>query len=120
MEERDLAVRAGTGLGVNQLDAFLSQVAQVLADVGGLEAEVVQSFATAFDEARNGVVCLSRLQELDEGVAGLHEGDFESVLGQVHAVDKLEAELVAVEAHCLVDAAYRNADVMDGGRRGGW
>src|SRR5436305_11916377 len=66
LQEGDVAVRARAGLRVDQLDALIAQIAQVLANIGRAEAQVMQARAAAFEKTRHGTVRIGRLEQLDQ------------------------------------------------------
>jgi hypothetical protein len=81
LEEGNLAMCAWARHFVDQLDAFVLQIAQVFAYVRGAETQVMQPRSAAFEKARHGRVCRSRLEQLDEQVGGLNEGNSELSVG---------------------------------------
>src|SRR5207253_4448557 len=113
LQEGDLAVRARSWRLVDQLDALVLQVAQVLTDIRRAEAQVVQARPAALDEARHGRVDVGRLQQLDQHVGGLDEGDLELSLGHIDGFDNAQAEFLAVEVHRVVNAGHGDAHVVD-------
>src|SRR2546421_8291501 len=54
LQEGDFAVGAWPGRLVDQLDALVFEVTQVLADVGCSKAEMVQARSAAFEKPRDG------------------------------------------------------------------
>src|SRR5947209_1645814 len=68
LQEGHLAVRPRPRRVVDQLDPFILQVAQVLADVGRTEAQMMQPGSATLQEPRNRTGRLRRLQQLDQHV----------------------------------------------------
>src|SRR5439155_4627220 len=73
LQERHVAVGARTRRLVNKLDAFVLQVAQVLPDVGGAKAQVMQTRSAALQEPSDRGVRIGGFQELDEDIGCLDE-----------------------------------------------
>ena len=92
---------------------FCLRVFEIGVDVGGLEADVVEALALAFEEAADGGVGAGGFEELDLALADGEERGFHAlVLDGVLGVD-MEAEGVAVELEGVVEGVDSDADVVD-------
>ncbi len=78
---------------------------------------MVQTRPATLQEARDRRIRGRRLEQLDEHVGRLDEGDFELAFGEVEPVGDAQAELVAIKMQRLVDARHGDADVMHCQRR---
>ncbi len=80
MEERDLGV-AGAGAGglVDQLGAEGGKAGELGADVDDAVADVVEPFAAALEESRQGARRCGWGEQLDAGATNIQEDDFDSL-----------------------------------------
>jgi len=113
LQERHLAVRARPRLLVDHLDTLIFEIAQVRLDVGRAEAEVVQTWSASLEEARDGRIRIGWLEQLDQRISGLDEGDLELAVGQLELIEDFEPELFAVKLHGRVDRRDGHADVVN-------
>ena len=115
MEEGDQAVNAGARAFVDEAEAAGAQFGERNFDVVDDKADVVGALAAACEEAGGAIVVVGRREELDRGVAGVEEGDFDAVIGGVGALEQAEAEEAAVGCEGLVYAMDDDADVVEPG-----
>src|SRR5574341_2450053 len=102
VQEADHAGDAASRGLVDELDALRFERLQFGIDIGRLEADVVEAFAFALEEAADGRVGPGGLEELDFAGADGEEGRLNTlVLDGVLSVD-VEAERVTVEEEGLV------------------
>src|ERR1051326_12398 len=117
LQERHLAVGAGARFRVDELHALVAQIAQVGANVGRAETQMVQTRAAALDEARHRRIRISWLEQLDQHVRRAYEYHFQLTFGHIDAVDDAQTQLVPVKVHRVVDAWHGDADVVNRQRR---
>ena len=118
LQKGDLAVGARARRLVDQLHALVLEVAQVLADVRACRSTGDAGRARGVrGSAPRCVSGIGRLEQLDQHVGRLDEGDFELALGQLDRIEQAQPELVAVEVHRFVDARHSHADVVNRQRR---
>src|SRR5438445_3828493 len=113
MDERDLSGQPGPRGLVEQLDAHLLERGQRLDDVGGVEAEMVESLTAPGQEAPDPRRRLQRLEQLDLALARLKQGRTHVLVGDRRLLDEREPQRVAVKSVGLFQPSHDDADVVN-------
>ena len=113
MQETDLAGQAGPRRGVDQLRAFVLRRRQLGADVGRIEAQMMQPFAAAREEARHRATRTERFQQLDLAVTRGEERGPDALIRKLRLLEQRKPEHVPIEPIRVAQPLHRDADVMN-------
>lgn len=112
MEERDQAMDAGARVFVDEAEAAGAQFSERHFDVVDGKADVVGALAASSKESGGAAVVAVRRKEFDRALAGVEEGDLDTVVGGIGALEQAEAEEAAVGCERRVYAMDDDTDMV--------
>ena len=113
MKKADLPGQARARRGVEQVDAAVLEHDQRGADVGRLEAQVMQALAASGQEASDRRRRAQRLQQLDLAVAGGEQRGAHALIHELGLPHERQPENVAVEGVGFGQTLHHDSDVMN-------
>jgi hypothetical protein len=92
VNEGHQTMESGPRLAIDQLDPFVTQSAQLGANIGDTKSDVVETLPTPFQEPCDGPTAIRGLDQLELRVADGEEGHLDALIGHVAPSAHLEAE----------------------------
>src|SRR5204863_8064339 len=113
VQEGDATGQAVARRGVDELDATILEADEGAADIGCLEAEVMQPLAASREKASDAGGGIERLEQLDLCIAGRQQRRADTLRRDRLFLQQRQAEHVAIEPIGVRQPPHRDADVMN-------
>lgn len=101
------------GALVNQTDAFFAKFRECVGGIVNAESDVMDAFATLFNESGDGTLFGSGFQKLDFGLPNHEKGGLYLLVGHLFNGVALQSKHVFVIGNCIFQALNGDANVFN-------